>query len=77
MIKKKKYIKPIIEVIRVHICCQMLSENDGILHHSDTQTDIGGPASGGDEKHDGGDDISDAVKINYWEQKNTALGVNN
>lgn len=63
---KKKYIKPIIEVIRVHICCQMLSESDGVLHHSDTQTDTKGPGVGGDEYHDGNDDL-DAAKINYWD----------
>lgn len=66
MMKKKKYIKPIIEVIKVHICCQMLSGSDSTLHHSDSQTDTKGPGVGGDEKHDGNDDL-DAAKINYWE----------
>lgn len=68
MLKKKKYIKPIIEVIRVHICCQMLSGSHSTLHHSDSQTDTPGPGVGGNEYHDGGDDdVLDAAKINYWE----------
>ena len=46
MWKKKKYIKPITEVIIVDIRCQMLSRSDGILHHSDTQTDTPGPGFG-------------------------------
>lgn len=76
MMKKKKYIKPIIEVIRVHICCQMLSGSGGTFHDANTGKDRDESLVGGGEKHDGNDGL-DAVKINYWELENTALGVNN
>ena len=48
----------------------MLSGSDGILHHSDTQTDTPGPGFGSDEYGDG--DL-EAAKINHWELENTVL----
>ena len=64
MLKKKKYIKPMIEVIRVHICCQTLSVSDSTLRDANKGTDTKGPGVGGDEYGDG--DL-DGAKINYWE----------
>ena len=55
---KKKYIKPIIEVIRVHICCQMLSGSGGTFHDANTGKDSVVNIAGGDEYVDG--DIDDA-----------------
>lgn len=68
--KKKKYIKPVSDVIMVHICCQMLSGSDSTLHHSDTQTDTLGPGVGGDDCSDG--DL-EAARINQWALENTVL----
>ena len=64
MLKKKKYIKPIIEVIRVHICCQTLSVSGDTFRNGSTQKESVTHFVGGDEYGDG--DL-DAAKINYWE----------
>ena len=70
MLKKKKYIKPMIEVIRVHICCQMLSESGDTFLNGSTQKDSVVHFVGGDEYGDG--DLEGA-KINYWEQEKVIL----
>lgn len=74
ILAKKKYIKPITEVIIIDTNCQMLSGSGNTLHHSDSQTDTIGPATGGDEYYD--DDVDlEAAKINYWALENTVLNI--
>lgn len=59
MLKKKRYIKPITEVIIVDTWCQMLSgSGNSIIRKADSQTETPISIIGGDEYVDG--DIDDA-----------------
>ena len=63
---RKEYKKPEVALIDVGpIMDNSLSTSDNTLHNSDTQTDNRGPGTGGDEEHNGGDDL-DGAKSWQW-----------
>ena len=68
MRKKKKYIKPVTQVIIVDIpiCHQMLSGSGNIGYDANTQKPFVPPSTSTSDEELGGEEDLEGAKINYW-----------